>query len=219
MIRPGVDDLEINLKEVIVAQPAQAIMPIHNDQWTSRLCLDMDNPENYLKIFISLDAYQGLLEYAQQTTNRELGGVLMGDYCIENKAKFVTITDFIQANSTSSDEKHIEFNHQVWEIIERERSSKRLNNKQMVGWFHTHPGWGIFLSDLDMFIQQKFFNLPWQVALVIDPCHHKQGFFVWEQGKISRSKDYYLFTTKKQEANLKAFFSLLQRGQRYEPKK
>lgn len=210
------DDIDIRLKDVIETKPNRSLMPLHNDQLMVKLCVDMDEPEHYLKIFIALETFQKILDYAKKTTTRELGGVLMGEYSLENKVNFITITDFIQANSTSSDDKHIEFNHQVWEAIERERNAKRLNNKQMVGWFHTHPGWGVFLSDLDLFIHQQFFNLSWQVALVVDPCRSEHGFFCWEKGKIIRSKDYYLFSQKEQSAELKLFFSSIQRGRKYE---
>jgi proteasome lid subunit RPN8/RPN11 len=38
----------------------------------------------------------------------------------------------------------------------------------MVGWYHTHPDWGVFLSSMDMFICDNFFN-KLDVAYVIDP--------------------------------------------------
>ena len=54
---------------------------------------------------------------------------------------------------------------------------------RIVGWYHTHPGFGIFLSGMDLFIQDNFFNLPWQVAFVYDPTSEEEGLFVWHAGK------------------------------------
>ena len=60
----------------------------------------------------------------------------------------------------------------------------------MLGWFHSHPGYGVFLSGMDMFIENNFFNLPYQVAYVVDPLSGKDGFFGWEdQGKIKKIED------------------------------
>ena len=47
------------------------------------------------------------------------------------------------------------------------------SEERIVGWYHTHPGFGIFLSGMDLFIQDHFFNLPWQVAFVYDPLRRR----------------------------------------------
>jgi proteasome lid subunit RPN8/RPN11 len=55
---------------------------------------------------------------------------------------------------------------------------------QIVGWHHTHPGFGIFLSRHDEFFHRNFFSQPWQVALVVDPQRGELGFFQWLDGEI-----------------------------------
>ena len=50
-------------------------------------------------------------------------------------------------------------------------------NARIVGWYHTHPDFGIFLSDYDVFIHQHFFSGPGQIALVIDPVRKLEGVF------------------------------------------
>jgi hypothetical protein len=51
-------------------------------------------------------------------------------------------------------------------------------DKQIVGWYHTHPGMGVFLSSYDAWLHHHFFPEPWQVALVIDPLSPAGGFFI-----------------------------------------
>jgi len=53
----------------------------------------------------------------------------------------------------------------------------------MVGWYHTHPGFGIFLSGMDLFIHQNFFTQIWHVAYVLDPRARNSGFFCWNRQK------------------------------------
>lgn len=38
--------------------------------------------------------------------------------------------------------------------------------KRIVGWYHSHPRFGIFLSAHDIAIQTVYFGQPWQVAYV-----------------------------------------------------
>jgi hypothetical protein len=40
---------------------------------------------------------------------------------------------------------------------------------QIVGWYHSHPGYGVEFSEMDVFIQKNFFSSPTQVGLVTDP--------------------------------------------------
>ena len=44
-----------------------------------------------------------------------------------------------------------------------------------------------------MFIQENFFNLPFQVAYVIDPIQNIRGFFQWKDGKVEKLKGYYIY--------------------------
>jgi proteasome lid subunit RPN8/RPN11 len=45
---------------------------------------------------------------------------------------------------------------------------------KIIGWIHTHPDYGIFLSENDMFIQNNYFKDINQVAYVIDPIQKEE---------------------------------------------
>lgn len=51
-----------------------------------------------------------------------------------------------------------------------------------VGWFHTHPGLGIFLSGTDHHTQRTCFPHEWQVAVVLDPVDRAMGVFTGPSG-------------------------------------
>ena len=55
-----------------------------------------------------------------------------------------------------------------------------------MGWYHSHPGFGVFLSDHDTFIHKNFFSSPGQVAWVFDPHSDEEGCFGWVGGRIER---------------------------------
>jgi len=42
---------------------------------------------------------------------------------------------------------------------------------RIVGWYHSHPGFGVEFSEMDVFIQKNFFPSPTQIALVTDPLN------------------------------------------------
>ena len=48
--------------------------------------------------------------------------------------------------------------------------------EMVVGWYHSHPGFGCWLSSVDMNTQQSFERLhPRAVAVVIDPIQSVKG--------------------------------------------
>ena len=62
-----------------------------------------------------------------------------------------------------------------------------------VGWYHSHTRSGIFLSDLDQAIYDRYFPEPWQVSLVVHPEKSKPtraGFFFREEGNVHRDRCY-----------------------------
>ncbi|MCA1557569.1 MAG: hypothetical protein LC731_03400, partial [Acidobacteria bacterium] len=63
---------------------------------------------------------------------------------------------------------------------------------RIVGWYHTHPRFGIFLSEMDVFIQKNFFSEPWQTAFVLDPVQRTEGFFIWSHGEPKLIDEYWV---------------------------
>src|SRR5687767_8759547 len=127
-------------------------------------------------------------DHAQSDTTVELGGVLLGGHYEDNDGQpFVVVTDSLRAQHYESTKGSFKFTHDTWSQITRERD-EFSDDLQMVGWYHTHPDWGVFLSGMDMFICDNFFNKPLDVALVIDPCRDDRGFFQWTGDPSQRKR-------------------------------
>jgi nucleoid-associated protein YgaU len=82
------------------------------------------------------------------------------------------------------------FTQKVWEtllpVVDNDYPSMRI-----VGWYHTHPGFGLFLSEQDQFSHRSFFSDPRMVALVVDPKAGEAGWFGYDGDEIvelSRSR-------------------------------
>ncbi|MGE5398682.1 MAG: hypothetical protein ACM3MK_14250 [Chitinophagales bacterium] len=113
---------------------------------------------------------------------RELGGVLLGT-CRKEDSYLVNVEAIIEAKYTDAAHTSLTFTHRSWDYINQERET-RYPHLKIVGWFHTHPGFGVFLSTQDEFIQKNFFDLPWQIAFVLDPINERAGLFGWQDKEL-----------------------------------
>jgi proteasome lid subunit RPN8/RPN11 len=111
----------------------------------------------------------------------ERGGVLVGHVVDEDNT--VQITGQIAADHAQATRDSFTFTHETWVAI-GDKLESEFPGQQIVGWYHSHPNFGIFLSAHDKFIQTNFFSAPWHLAYVADPIRKELGFFGWHAGEI-----------------------------------
>lgn len=123
--------------------------------------------------------------HGRSVENTEICGVLVGNVYRDSYGAFLYVESSIRGEYASNQSCNVTFTAETWNhiqgVMEREHAERKI-----LGWYHTHPGFGIFLSDMDLFIHGNFFNLPWQVAFVYDPHSGEEGLFLWEAGKTRR---------------------------------
>jgi proteasome lid subunit RPN8/RPN11 len=176
----------IQFGDVKEFQPEPELRPDENAQFVTRVVGDVD--ENELPIFVDLDVMRDMEAHAASDTKVELGGVMLGKQLLDQDGKpFVVVTESLRAEHYFATKGSFTFTHDTWSEITRRRSEFHPD-LQMVGWYHTHPGWNVFLSGMDLFICDNFFNRPLDVALVIDPVNDDRGWFQWRgQGENEKS--------------------------------
>lgn len=133
-------------------------------------------------IVIHESVLEEILDYSEQDLHRELGGFLLGDV-LELDRACVEIRHFLPALDARSKAASLTFTHDTWAALHRQ-VEERFPDEKVVGWQHTHPGFGIFLSAYDMFLHRNFFSAPWQVALVVDPQQQELGFYEWVENDV-----------------------------------
>lgn len=143
-------------------------------------------------IYISQQIYKDIHRFTQNKVTNESGGMLIGDIIEEFGKTNVLISGFVEAKHCEATPTTLKFTHETWEYVHREMD-KKFPGKKIVGWIHTHPDFGIFLSEYDKFIQENFFKEDYQIAYVIDPIQKIEGFYFWINGKIERCKGFYIF--------------------------
>jgi len=105
----------------------------------------------------------------------EIGGILLGAaYVLPKSNSHLThVRQSLFATGGEGSSSHFRFTSSSWETMRKQIREEHV----VIGWFHTHPGLGIFMSETDRRTQRHFFAQPWQVSLVVDPISGDYGFF------------------------------------------
>ncbi len=134
------------------------------------------------RVHFTDSAHAAIWSHATENTTVEICGVLVGSIEQDDDGPFCRIAHAIRCDSATSKFAEVTFTHESWSEINR-RMDAEFTEFQIVGWYHTHPDFGIFLSDRDCFIHQNFFSGAGQVAHVVDPIRKTEGVFQWRGGK------------------------------------
>lgn len=137
-------------------------------------------------VLIDEPALRAAQAHALSSPNREVAGVLIGAPPEKQPdGRYVVhIMDTIIAKHTVMQGASVTYTPESWRYM-NDKLNERYPDETavIVGWYHTHPGFGIFLSGMDQFIHQNFFTQIWHVALVLDPHAKTSGFFCWDRQK------------------------------------
>jgi proteasome lid subunit RPN8/RPN11 len=132
-------------------------------------------------VLIDSEVARQIRQHARSCSKTEVCGVLIG-----NERDHTTIIEASIAGLKAAQAgTHVTFTQDTWEHIYKTKD-KSYPDHRIVGWYHSHPGFGVFLSDHDTFIHQNFFSSPRQVAWVYDPHSDEEGCFGWIEGRIER---------------------------------
>lgn len=135
-------------------------------------------------ILINEPAFRDAQAHALSSLDREVAGMLIGPAPEKQPdGRYVVhVSDVIIAKHTRMHGASVTYTPESWRYV-TDRLHERYPNEEavIVGWYHTHPGFGIFLSGMDLFIHQNFFTQKWHIALVLDPLARRSGFFCWDR--------------------------------------
>jgi proteasome lid subunit RPN8/RPN11 len=146
--------------------------PLNHSTWTAA------------DILVNEPAFRDAQAHALANPDREVAGVLIGPPPEKQPdGRYVVhVSNTIIAKHTRMQGASVTYTPESWRYIHDKLAVMYPNDEAViVGWYHTHPGFGIFLSGMDQFIHQNFFTQLWHIALVLDPRAHKSGFFCWDR--------------------------------------
>lgn len=134
------------------------------------------------RIIVPDDVLEAIESHCFSEVRQEVGGFLVGT----TSGSSTTVTAALPARKAQATQTSLTFTHETWDEAYQDIAAK-YPDAAIVGWYHSHPGFGVFMSDYDSFIQQNFFGAPGQLGLVVDPLGGKRGWFWWDGSAVAES--------------------------------
>lgn len=150
------------------SDPVRVTPPKETGSVVRRVFPGTDAGATALRVNFARQAYADLTAHAKESVDAEVGGVLVGEICEDGEGVFVEVRAIIRALAAKEARAHITFTHETWTKIHA-ALDRDHPNLHIVGWYHTHPGFGVEFSAMDRFIQENFFAGRAQVAFLTDP--------------------------------------------------
>ncbi len=140
------------------------------------------SPFDTFVILLDQKILQQIRKHSELYLSHEMGGLLIGEIWENHGVTYVTIKESLRSQVQGT-YATLSFTIETWIELEQQRETLFPQYKK-VGWYHSHLGYGVFLSPLDKFLHQSAFSLPWHIALVYDPILSEFGFFRWHEGEL-----------------------------------
>jgi COP9 signalosome complex subunit 5 len=125
------------------------------------------DPHHFKYVRISAVALVKMVTHARSGGDLEIMGLMLG--YVDHETFIITDAVRLPVEGTETRvNAQDEANEYIVQFLERSRQNGQLENA--VGWYHSHPGYGCWLSGIDVGTQhaQQQFTDPF-VAVVIDP--------------------------------------------------
>lgn len=124
------------------------------------------------QVYISSLALLKMLKHGRAGVPMEVMGLMLGEFVDEYTVKCVDVFAMPQSGTGVS----VEAVDPVFQTNMLGMLAQTGRSENVVGWYHSHPGFGCWLSGVDINTQQSFENLnPRSVAVVVDPIQSVKG--------------------------------------------
>ena len=185
--------LRIHVSPPNMNQPISTPYPVDTSyRWNSQY--DDTGLEPLVQVFMTQPAYSRICVHSASDMQNEVGGFLVGEWCVNAKQgeQFIIVEHALPARYTKQGSIYLTFTQRSVVDI-HDQIDTHHQGKKIVGWYHTHPRMGIFLSHYDTWLHKNFFPEPWQVALVVEPHTSLGGFFVRQKAGFLDPSRYFGF--------------------------
>ncbi|MGQ9582313.1 MAG: Mov34/MPN/PAD-1 family protein [Thermoplasmatota archaeon] len=143
-----------------------------------------------IEVYISQRAFDLMMKQCALFAKRHLEalGYLVGDYCRWKNREYTIVEDAVTSDlETTSVSVHFQAFEKAFDKLDRIDFDYVI-----VGWYHSHPGHGCFMSQTDISTQKRMFNKPFHIAAVIDPINKE--FKVYKMsGNVAEEKVFAIY--------------------------
>jgi len=129
-----------------------------------------------LDFYIKKDAFEKIIlhSYEMAKEGKEAMGFIIGDVFYWDK-EYTCVFDIITASLDSSSF-HVKFKREAFEEIFNKMDEIKYDYI-LVGWYHSHPGYSSFMSEIDLDTQKNYFNKKFHASIVVDPINKEARAF------------------------------------------
>lgn len=123
-------------------------------------------------VYISSLALLKMLKHGRAGVPMEVMGLMLGEFIDEYTINVVDVFAMPQSGTGVS----VEAVDDVFQTKMMDMLKQTGRDQIVVGWYHSHPGFGCWLSSVDVNTQKMFEQLsPRAVAVVVDPIQSVKG--------------------------------------------
>merc|ERR1711909_158140 len=124
------------------------------------------------QVYISSLALLKMLKHGRAGVPMEVMGLMLGEYVDEYTVRVIDVFAMPQSGTGVS----VEAVDPVFQAKMLDMLKQTGRPEMVVGWYHSHPGFGCWLSGVDINTQQSFEALSDRaVAVVVDPIQSVKG--------------------------------------------
>lgn len=124
------------------------------------------------QVYISSLALLKMLKHGRAGVPMEVMGLMLGEFVDDFTVKVVDVFSMPQTGNSVS----VEAVDPVFQTKMLDMLKQTGRPETVVGWYHSHPGFGCWLSGTDINTQQSFEQLnPRAVGVVVDPIQSVKG--------------------------------------------
>lgn len=159
------EELDIEIGQAVAPALGEGLDPADDEGLG---LVEFGRPAEQQRVFMAYACLKQMLAHTQRNLEEEIAGVLLGGVFHSSRGVVTVLAEALPAAWTESGRGHVTISHEAWADIYQYLESLAAD-AAIVGWYHTHPGFGVFFSGYDNFIQANFFSGPGQVGVVVDP--------------------------------------------------
>ena len=133
---------------------------------------DTNTADTAEQVYISSLALLKMLKHGRAGVPMEVMGLMLGEFVDDYTVRVIDVFAMPQSGTGVS----VEAVDPVFQMDMLEMLKQVGRPEMVVGWYHSHPGFGCWLSGVDINTQQSFEALQQRaVAVVVDPIQSVKG--------------------------------------------
>jgi len=140
------------------------------------------HPDAECLVILPGAVFEGMLRHLKGDCTVERIGILVGRPCRRPSSRqlLACVDAALPVEDVDATRTRVSIQKQRWTDVWKGLTSRP--GSRMIGWYHSHPDHGVFLSAVDRKTQALWFVQQWNVAIVVDPIRGEHQAFTGADG-------------------------------------